>query len=164
MTYRPARNATQHAAYLLNERVNRDQVRVGDAERDAAASALGDHFALGRLTRAEYDERLAAAFAATLGEDLRVLFRDLPQPHGGYRRPEPVRRPSALGAGRPRGRRPFYLPFLPVLILAIGVAIATGAGWVPWVALGVLLWGGKLARWRNHAGRARHHGGSRLVA
>ena len=42
-------------------------LRIGDAEREAAAQALGEHYAVGRLTRDEYDESLfpTAAYKAT---------------------------------------------------------------------------------------------------
>src|ERR1051325_9251968 len=34
-----------------------NSIRVGDRERDAAAAALAQHYAQGRLTAAEHDER-----------------------------------------------------------------------------------------------------------
>ena len=44
-------------------------VRVGDADRDTAAAALGEHFAQGRLTLDELDARLDAALTSrTHGE------------------------------------------------------------------------------------------------
>jgi hypothetical protein len=45
-------------------------VRASDAERDQAAGVLRAAFAEGRLTRAELDERLAAAYAAKSRADL----------------------------------------------------------------------------------------------
>jgi hypothetical protein len=53
-------------------------VRASDAERDRAAEVLRAAFAEGRLTRAELDERLSAAYAATTHADLRDLTGDLP--------------------------------------------------------------------------------------
>jgi hypothetical protein len=53
-------------------------VRASDAERDQAAEVLRAAFAEGRLTRAELDERLAAAYAARTRADLRDLVSDLP--------------------------------------------------------------------------------------
>src|SRR5680860_581040 len=52
--------------------------RIGDAERAAAASALGEHFASGRLTREEYDERSTEVWSARTNADLRPMFLDLP--------------------------------------------------------------------------------------
>ncbi len=56
------------------------RVRIGDAERDQAAAALGDHFALGRLDSAEHAQRLDAAWSARTRADLDLLFHDLPMP------------------------------------------------------------------------------------
>lgn len=57
---------------------NNTDLRVGDAERDAVASALHEHFAQGRLDREELDERLAAALSAKTVGNLREVTRDLP--------------------------------------------------------------------------------------
>ncbi len=53
-------------------------VRVGDAERDAVAAQLRDHYADGRLTLDELNERLDLAFAARTKADLNQVMRDLP--------------------------------------------------------------------------------------
>ena len=54
-------------------------VRIGDAERDEALDRLGDHFAAGRLTREELDERTDSAIGARFESDLEAIFRDLPE-------------------------------------------------------------------------------------
>ena len=54
-------------------------VRVGDAEREAVAGALREHYADGRLTLEELNERLDQAFAAKTKADLNTVMRDLPQ-------------------------------------------------------------------------------------
>jgi DNA-binding MarR family transcriptional regulator len=53
-------------------------VRAGDADRDAAAAALGEHFAQGRLTRDELDARLDATLTATTHGELSHATWDLP--------------------------------------------------------------------------------------
>jgi hypothetical protein len=73
-------------------------LRIGDAERDAAATDLGEHFVAGRLTLDELHERLDAVLSAkTLGQLTRIMA-DLPGqgrlawrsawhgtgPHGGW--------------------------------------------------------------------------------
>ncbi|HKA95790.1 MAG TPA: DUF1707 domain-containing protein, partial [Streptosporangiaceae bacterium] len=40
-----------------------DRIRVSDADRDRVAARLRDHFAEGRLTQDELDERISAALA-----------------------------------------------------------------------------------------------------
>ena len=54
-------------------------VRVGDADRDAVATQLREHYADGRLTLEELNERLDQAFAAKTKADLNTVMRDLPQ-------------------------------------------------------------------------------------
>ena len=53
-------------------------IRVSDAERQVAAQRIGVAWAEGRLDDAEYDRRLAQAFAAVTYADLDQLFTDLP--------------------------------------------------------------------------------------
>ena len=53
-------------------------VRAGDADREAAAAALGEHFAQGRLTLDELNARLDATLAATTHGELSQAARDLP--------------------------------------------------------------------------------------
>jgi hypothetical protein len=55
-------------------------LRVSDAERQKAAQWIGAAWAEGRLDDAEYDRRLAQAFAAVTYGDLDQLFTDLPGP------------------------------------------------------------------------------------
>jgi len=53
-------------------------IRVGDAERDAVATQLREHYATGRLTLDELNERLDQTFKARTGADLKAVMRDLP--------------------------------------------------------------------------------------
>lgn len=96
-------------------------VRVGTAEREQAAAALGEHFAAGRLELDEYDERVSRAYAAKTAADLVVLFADLPRPQ-----PAPPARPQ-----RER-RRP--RPVFPALLLAavvVAVVIVATTHMIP---------------------------------
>jgi uncharacterized membrane protein len=57
-----------------------DTLRAADRDRDQVAETLREHYAQGRLTMEEFDERsTAAATAKTMG-DLRALTADLPIP------------------------------------------------------------------------------------
>ena len=49
--------------------------RISDGDRDAAVQALGEHYATGRLDKAEYDERVDLAWAARTNLELPPLFR-----------------------------------------------------------------------------------------
>jgi hypothetical protein len=55
-------------------------LRIGDAERDAAAADLGEHYAAGRLTLDELNERLDAVFSARTFGQLNRIMADLPGP------------------------------------------------------------------------------------
>jgi Domain of unknown function (DUF1707)/Winged helix DNA-binding domain len=61
-----------------NHQAPAPDVRVGDADRDAAAAALGEHFAQGRLTLDELNARLDATLTATTHRELSQAARDLP--------------------------------------------------------------------------------------
>jgi len=54
------------------------EMRVSDAEREATAAELREHYASGRLTDEELTQRLDQAFAAKTRGDLATLMRDLP--------------------------------------------------------------------------------------
>ncbi len=58
-----------------------EKVRIGDADRNAAVDALGEHMTTGRLDLDEYGTRSALANTARTVGDLHALFTDLPAPH-----------------------------------------------------------------------------------
>jgi hypothetical protein len=53
-------------------------IRASDGERDQVVALLQRHFADGRLTQAELEERAGAALAARTRDQLRALTADLP--------------------------------------------------------------------------------------
>jgi len=66
-------------------------LRIGDAERDAAAADLGEHYAAGRLTLDELNERLDAVFSSKTFGQLTRIMADLPGPGRLLWRADPVR-------------------------------------------------------------------------
>lgn len=60
-----------------------NEMRVGDAEREAAAAELREHYASGRLTLDELNERVDQALAAKTRGDLNALMTDLPSARPG---------------------------------------------------------------------------------
>ncbi|MCE3550224.1 DUF1707 domain-containing protein [Pseudonocardia sp. RS11V-5] len=56
-------------------------LRIGTAEREAAAAALNTHLEAGRLGVEEYADRSAVAANAVTAAELTALFTDLPEPH-----------------------------------------------------------------------------------
>ncbi|HVE92873.1 MAG TPA: DUF1707 domain-containing protein [Actinomycetota bacterium] len=86
-------------------------MRASDADRDAAAATLRDHFAVGRLTLDELAERLEVAVAATTTQELQAVTHDLPvagqaaRPAGPSRRRQDVKvLVAVLGDNVRRGR------------------------------------------------------------
>jgi len=70
------------ASLVIDGQAGEIEVRASDADRDTAAEMLSLSFAEGRLSAAEHDERVSAAYGArTLGE-LAGLTADLPGPAG----------------------------------------------------------------------------------
>jgi hypothetical protein len=57
-----------------------DHIRTAEADRERVAERLREHYAQGRLSAGEFDERLAAALSATTFADLRQTLTDLPEP------------------------------------------------------------------------------------
>jgi hypothetical protein len=93
-------------------------VRVGDADREAVAAQLREHYADGRLTLDELNERLDQAFASKTRADLNTVLRDLPHaPWPAAGRPHETMQPAGTGwergnSSRPRGP---FAAFAPVM-------------------------------------------------
>ncbi|HEX4606702.1 MAG TPA: DUF1707 domain-containing protein [Urbifossiella sp.] len=107
-------------------------MRVSDAEREAAATELREHFASGRLNQDELDERLTAVFAAKTRGDLNALFTDLPSSQRDWADPSTPAAPRSGGFGPgPFGGGPFGAgPF------GGGRFGAGGADWGAWTPAG----------------------------
>jgi hypothetical protein len=138
--------------------MTRAQLRVSDADRDAAITELGEHFQAGRIEPAELEDRTGRALRARIGSDLDELLADLP------RRPQAPEGPPAA-APRPRAALiPFLVPAGVAAALTAVVLIAGGAGGVDghheW-ALGWALWwvipvmALRVLWWRRRMGGAR---------
>lgn len=146
---------------------------VTDADREASAAQLREHYAAGRLSLDEFQDRLDAVYRAQTVRDLGRVTDSLPHegvvippagPWGGYRGGDPVMRAVLARAGR-RIMLAFgvvtagSLLVLTLLITAfmvhggllgvvVGALLAIFAVGV--AAVGALVW---LARrlWRRHA-------------
>lgn len=110
-----------------------DRIRISDADRDRAAARLRDHYAEGRLTADELDERVTAALSARTAGDLRRLMADLPGEQVRLGAPRMPPAPPAW-AVRPRGPR-----VLPLLLLVLLAAVLLPGGWVFFAFLKVAL-------------------------
>lgn len=69
-------------------------IRVGDAERNSAMDALGEHLSSGRIDLDEFGTRSAMVSQARTVADLRAQFTDLPAPHPVLPGPAPAIRPA----------------------------------------------------------------------
>jgi hypothetical protein len=119
-------------------------LRIGDAEREAAAASLREHYAQGRLTLEEFNERLDAAYKATTQSHLNLITQDLPQA-AAPSAPLPVA--TIPGGGRERARQEYgprggraRLGVFPLIIAALGT-------WLLFFELNLRAfpWPGKLA-------------------
>ncbi len=88
-------------------------LRIGDTERDATVDQLNQHFAAGRLTALEREERTTRALTARTARDLAALLADLPRLDGD----SPPRRRRLPGWALP-----FPLPLL-ILPLLLGIFV-----------------------------------------
>jgi hypothetical protein len=147
-----------------------DSIRVSDADRDRVTGQLRDHFAAGRITPGELDERLSAALNAKTFGDLRRIMADLPGPVPASlgTAPHPLRATPAWAVRRhPR--------FPPLILVALIVALLVpGTGWLLaafvnvillfWLmtfVVGAFAFGRSRRRWHHHGGwqRSRYPSG-----
>jgi hypothetical protein len=91
----------------------RKDVRASDAERDAAAAAMQEHFVEGRLTLGELQERLDLVLAAKTHGQLDEPFADMP------RLPP---QPAVLEPAEP--------PVVPARYAAVAIMIIVMAVWL----------------------------------
>jgi hypothetical protein len=141
-------------------------LRIGDAERDTVTEALHEHFAKGRLTREELDERLGSTLSAKTEGDLREIVKDLPGPNGLPQPAAPVHphrgrhhpaHQSYRHGGHPVRHHHGPRPLVPLLFLlfligaftagpAAGAFLALKVAVVFWLAASVFA----VARLRRH--------------
>jgi Domain of unknown function (DUF1707) len=128
------------------------EMRIGDADREAAVSALGEHYASGRLTKEEYDERSSTAYAARTSSDLWPLFNDLPRPQApaSDRRRAGATPSLQRGSGHPGWW--FGAWMMPVLFVVIFLLAFTHVPWPILLLVGFIF----LRRTSRHWSRNRH--------
>lgn len=124
--------------------------RASDAEREQVAAALRQAMSEGRLTLAEGEQRLVAAYATTYRDELPSITADLPpaEPAGDSAGESPRR--------ERRSPRRFRPPVGPVTLVAVAIAVwAIAAGGPVWpaIVLGVLAL--VLVKHRGHHGGGR---------
>ncbi|MGY1704268.1 DUF1707 domain-containing protein [Geodermatophilus sp. SYSU D00697] len=131
-------------------------LRAADADRAAVASQLGEHMSAGRLSVAEYDERLARTYAARTYGELAEITADLPktvEPKPAPAPPVPaghgISHAGSWGgwAGGP-SRQVAWRNWLVTAVIVLGVWITTciGSGELlyPWPIWVIGPWGAVL--------------------
>jgi hypothetical protein len=124
---------------------HRVPVRIGDAERDRAIASLGDHFAAGRLTAEEFDQRMDQALKARFNEDLEPLFADLPRTVDPDVQSNSNRRPDLHLAW---SAMLWMAPL--IVIFAVVAAVVLSVPWLVWVFMWVFLITGLFRRRRRY--------------
>ncbi|MET3804974.1 hypothetical protein ABIB25_001970 [Nakamurella sp. UYEF19] len=120
-------------------------IRIGDAERNAAVEALGEHMTTGRLDLDEYGTRSAIANTAKTVGELQALFADLPAPHPtlpgvaagplapvGQQTPAMIRAQSsgmAVQDDRNKAQKLVGAAAAASSLIALGLFFATGLWW-----------------------------------
>jgi hypothetical protein len=112
-------------------------MRVSDAERQAVADRLAEHYGDGRLDHAEFDERVGRAMSAKTRADLRGLFDDLPE-HGV---PADAASPGSPAPARRKRRHSGRGLLAVALVVLIVMAAGHTVFWltVPWLWLAFLV-------------------------
>ncbi|MCK2238351.1 MULTISPECIES: DUF1707 domain-containing protein [unclassified Crossiella] len=108
---------------------NEPELRISDTERSAALSALGEHFAVGRLQLTEYDQRAGKVAASMTRGELRELFADLPEPHPRF---DGV--PATAAVAKIEGGGEVAVPTdprTPAQRAAAVSLVVLGAAWIP---------------------------------
>ncbi|HXZ63967.1 MAG TPA: DUF1707 domain-containing protein [Streptosporangiaceae bacterium] len=150
-----------------------DNMRISDADRERVTARLRDHYAEGRLTADELDERVTATLNAKTVGDLRPIMADLPEP--GPVGPQAGPPPQHQDPRYAYQRGPRLVP-VALLLLLFSLLILPGAGWAffAFIKIALLAWvvlcvAGifAAARFRRRARRSRrswhddqwhHHG------
>jgi uncharacterized membrane protein YccC len=124
-------------------------IRASDEDRGRIAAALGEHYAAGRLTLEEFQERLDQAYTATTQGELDRLMADLPGTDLSRlperRAPGPVQVPADRSVQAWRAAWRFWLAIGVVAFVIWLLGGASGGPWFLWIAvpLGLLM----LRRW-----------------
>lgn len=114
-------------------------MRVSDAERQAVADRLAEHFSSGRLDQAEFDERVGRAMGAKTRADLNGLFDDLPDTGA----------PAVTDHPRRRRGHPVLLIALLVLVVITAAHVVWPLLWVGFLVMLVLVATGTIGRARS---------------
>lgn len=133
-------------------------LRASDSDREAVAQQLRDHYAAGRITLDEFDERTTTTYAAKTFGDLDGLLVDLPSVEVVPVSDARVPAPAATAGGRVDHFRAAVAPFSSWIVVALVMNVIWLGGTGPrgtghggyWPILVVGPWGVMVViRWLN---------------
>jgi Domain of unknown function (DUF1707) len=133
--------------------MDRDEMRAGDADRQAVADRLKTALDEGRLDLNEYDERLQKTYAARTYADLDGLLDDLPgavppqrSQMSAYHPPQPATPPAPEPVERPHNLLSWIGPYGGVVAVCIVIwAISSASSghltyfWPVWTLIPLIL-------------------------
>lgn len=140
----------------------KSSLRVGHAEREAVAADLREHYASGRLTLEELNERLDAALAAKTHADLDALMTDLPPREAGPVKNGGTHPGNGWDAGRQAGpavAATVWSALMMCALLTVGFLGVVGVGVGRPFGIVLLFAGLALMRRILFGRRHRHHCG-----
>jgi len=156
-------------------------LRASDSDREAVAQQLRDHYAAGRITLDEFDERTTTTYAAKTFGDLDGLLTDLPAAELVPVRDARVPAPTPATGEKVDRFRAAVAPFSSWIVVALVMNMiwlggtgphGTGHGaywpiWVigPWGVMMVMRWlnGGSRQQSEMERRRAEHEARQRAI-
>ena len=137
---------------LVADEVQPSQIRIGDAERQSALTALGEHMSAGRLDIDEYGDRTAQVSTAKTRGQLLDLFADLPAPHPSFGvepRPAPPAPPTGqapvpTSPGLPLRHRVAGAAVPLAILLAVALYFSVHSSVVFLIPLALMVFGGAI--------------------
>ena len=116
-------------------------IRVSDQDRLSVVELLSEAYAVGRLSREEFDERFAAGYSARTYGELRDLTADLPLPAARTGLPSDIvasRRVPRRASQRLIGQW-IWIFFVLVLVAGLGGLVTPVAVWVAAIPIPIAL-------------------------
>ncbi|MBC2643493.1 MULTISPECIES: DUF1707 domain-containing protein [unclassified Rhodococcus (in: high G+C Gram-positive bacteria)] len=123
------------------------EIRIGTAEREQALNLLSEHFAAGRLTVVEFDERSLAVTNATTRGELERVFTDLPATTADS--PATV---ESAGPESDQNWRRIVMSVIPLVALVLFFVVPVDNSWLFFLmipAAGAILFGTRDDRHRD---------------
>ncbi|MDT2010138.1 DUF1707 domain-containing protein [Rhodococcus opacus] len=123
------------------------EIRIGTAEREQALNLLSEHFAAGRLTVVEFDERSLTVTNATTRGELDRVFTDLPATTADT--PAKV---DSVGPDNDQNWRRIVMSVIPLVALVLFFVVPVDNSWLFFLmipAAGAILFGTRDDRHRD---------------